>query len=267
LQGKEIWQRELGQELNSFGSGSSPSLYGNLLLVNATVEARALYALNKANGDIVWRAKVPGDCWSTPVVVAAAKGKEIVLNAADGLHGFDPDSGKELWFCETVGGNVSSTPVVHDDVVYVIGSNFGGRQVLAVRAGGRGDVSKSHVLWQNTKLGASYCSPLVVGDHLFFFSGQATCLNRFTGALLSQKRLDGITQLYSSPLVAGSNIYLFTRSQGAYVLSADTKLTVLAHNDLGDTSAINASPAASDGDLLIRSQEFLYCLRNKVSKK
>ncbi|HEV3142894.1 MAG TPA: hypothetical protein VGZ47_03310, partial [Gemmataceae bacterium] len=62
---------------------------------------------------------------------------------------------------------------------------------------------------------------------------------------------------------AAGRIYLFTRNQGAYVLSADDKLAVLSHNDLGDTSAINASPAATDGDLFIRSQEYVYCLRKK----
>jgi outer membrane protein assembly factor BamB len=262
LDGKEIWQRELGEYLNSFGSGSSLTIVGDLLLVNATVEAGALFALNKTNGETVWKAKVPGDCWSTPVVVEPAKGaREIVLNAQSGLYGFDPESGKELWFCKTVGGYVSSTPVVVKDVLYVTGTNFERRMVLAVRAGGRGDVTKTHVLWQNTKLGASYCSPLVVGDRLFFFSGQAICLNRHTGDVVKQERLEGVTQLYSSPIVAGGKIYVFTRNDGCHVLSADDKLTVLAHNDLEDATTINASPAACDGELFIRTQEYLYCLR------
>ena len=95
------------------------------------------------------------------------------------------------------------------------------------------------------------------------FSGMATCLNRLTGEVVAQNRLDGITNLYSSPIVADGKIYLFTRNQGAYIFSADEKMSVLAHNDLGDTSAINASPAASGGDLFIRSQEYVYCLRKK----
>jgi outer membrane protein assembly factor BamB len=264
LDGKEIWQRDLGVYLNGFGSGSSPSVMDDLLLVNATVEAEALFALNKTNGETVWKAKLRGDSWSTPVVVEPAKGKrEIVLNALMGLYGFDAENGQELWFCKTVGGNVSSTPVVSKDVVYVAGANVERRMVLAIRAGGRGDVSKTHVLWHNTKVGAGYCSPLIVGDHLFFFSGQATCLNRLTGEVVKQERLEGVTQLYSSPIEAGGKIYLFTRDQGCYVLSADDKLTVLAHNDLEDISAINASPAASGGELFIRSQEYLYCLSKR----
>jgi outer membrane protein assembly factor BamB len=221
-------------------------------------------SLNKKTGETVWKASVYGDSWSTPVVVEADKGKkEIVVNCAEALVGLDPENGKELWTCETIGGYVSSTPVVHKDVVYLIGANFGKKSTMAVRAGGRGDVSKTHVLWNNSKAGASYCSPLLVGDRLYYFSGQAVCLNRATGEIVNQVRLDGINNLYSSPIVAGGKIYLFTRDQGAYVLSADDKMTVLAHNEPGDASAINASPAASGGELLIRSQEYLYCLRKK----
>jgi outer membrane protein assembly factor BamB len=264
LNGKELWNRELGKYRNTFGSGSSPSVHGNLLFVNATVEAGALFALDKKTGDIVWKHRIYGDCWATPVIVETAKGaKEVVFNCANGLVALEPDTGKELWTCETVGGYVSSTPVVHKDVLYLIGSNFGQKAAMAVRAGGRGDVAKNNVLWTNPKVGASYCSPLLIGERLYFFSGQATCLNRATGEIVTQNRLDGINQLYSSPIVADGKIYVFTRNQGAYVLSADEKMTVLAHNDLGDTSSINASPAASGGELFIRSQDFLHCLRKK----
>jgi outer membrane protein assembly factor BamB len=264
LDGKEIWHRELGKFLNSFGSGSSPTVHGDLLLVNQTTEAGALFALNKKTGETVWKCKVPGDCWATPLVVETAKGaKEIVFNTQDGLVGVDPENGKQLWNCDTIGGYVSSTPVVHKDVVYVMGSNFGKKAITAVRTGGRGDVSKTHILWNNTKVGASYCSLLLIGERIYYFSGQATCLARDKGNVIAQKRLDGVVQLYSSPIVAGGKIYLFTRNQGAYVLSADEKMTVLAHNELGDNTNINASPAASDGDLFIRTQENLYCLRKK----
>jgi glucose dehydrogenase len=262
--GKEIWHRELGKFLDSFGSGSSPTIHGDLLLVNQTTEAGALFALNKKTGETVWRSKLAGDCWATPVVVEVGDGKkEIVLNCQDGLFGIDPEKGKQLWNCDTVGGYVSCTPVVHKDVLYLIGSNFGRKRAAAIRAGGRGDVTKTHVLWSNDKVGASYCSPLLIGDRLFFFSGQATCLNRNTGEVIAQNRLDGVVQLYSSPIEANGKIVLFTRNQGAYVLSADDKMAVIAHNELGDTTSINASPAASDGDLLIRTQGYLYCLRKK----
>jgi outer membrane protein assembly factor BamB len=264
LDGKEIWHRELGKFLNSFGSGSSPSIFGDMLLVNQTTEAGALFALNKKTGETIWRSKIPGDCWATPLVVEVDEGKkEIVLNGQDGLYGFDPENGKQLWNCDTVGGYVSSTPVVYKDTLYLIGSNFGRKKAAAIKAGGRGDVSKTHVLWSNDKVGASYCSPLLIGDRLYFFSGQATCLNRSTGEIIAQNRLDGVTQLYSSPIEANGKIYLFTRNEGAYVLTADEKMSVLAHNKSGDTSAINASPAASGGDVLIRTQEYLYCLRKK----
>jgi outer membrane protein assembly factor BamB len=262
LGGKEIWNRELGEYLNSFGSGSSPTLHGELLLVNATVESSALFALNKKTGEKVWKAKLVGDSWSTPVVVQPAKGpSEIVLNSSRGVLGLDPENGKELWSCKNVGGNVSSTPVVEGDVLYVTNANLGQKEVLAIRAGGRGDIAQTHVLWHNKKVGAGYCSPILVGDHLFLFSGPAVCLNRLTGEIVRQERLDGVTNLYSSPIVAGCKIYLFTRNEGGYVLSPDAKMTVLAFNQLDDATTINASPAADGGELFLRTQEHVYCLR------
>ena len=89
------------------------------------------------------------------------------------------------------------------------------------------------------------------------------CLNRATGELVAQKALTGINNAYSSPIIANGKIYLFTRDQGAYVLSADEKMRrdLAGRTDLGNTTAINASPAADGGDLFIRSQTHLYCLR------
>jgi outer membrane protein assembly factor BamB len=260
--GKELWKNELGVYRNGFGSASSPTIYRDYLIVNATTEASGLFALKQATGEIAWKAKVSDDCWSTPIIVDIGNGtKELLFNGHRGLMGYDPETGKERWKCETVGGYVSTTPVVDKDAIYLIGSSFNAKRTIAVRFGGSGDITKSHVLWSNEKVGASYCSPVLVGERLFFFSGQATCVDRKTGKVIAQTRLDDIKQLYSSPIVAGGRIYLFTRNQGAYVISADDKMTVLTHNDLGDTTTINSSPAASDGDIFVRTQEYLYCLR------
>ena len=165
LDGKEIWHREIGFA-QLVRRRQTPSIHGGLLLINATVESSNFYAFDKKTGDVVWKARVFGDCWATPVTVETAKGdKEIVLNSADGLRGFDPKDGKELWKCDTVGGYVSTTPLVHKDMLYLIGSNFGQKGAIAVRSGGRGDVTKSHVVWTNSKVGASYTSPVLIGEH------------------------------------------------------------------------------------------------------
>jgi outer membrane protein assembly factor BamB len=176
------------------------------------------------------------------------------------MYGYDPEKGTELWSVDNVAGYNGTTPVVRNGIVYAMNQGFGDKEFLAVRVGGLGDVNKSHIVWAQNKAGAPYCSPLLIGDRLFYFSGQAVALNIADGKVITQKRLDGIDRLYGSPIAAGDKILLFTRNQGAYILSADDKLTVLAHNDLGDESAINASPALADGQIFIRSNQYLYCI-------
>src|SRR5262249_17869244 len=142
------------------------------------------------------------ECWSSPVLVTFKDGKsEVVLNAADVLIGFDPDTGERLWTCEGVMSLFPcSTPVVRDGIVYAMGSGRGqNASILAVRAGGRGNVTKTHVLWQ-TKGGANYCSPLLMGDHLYWISGEVHCLNAKTGEVVYEKRLYEDSQEYVSPV-------------------------------------------------------------------
>ena len=178
LDGKELWHRELGKGMNTFGSGASPILLDDMLIVNATTEAAELVALDKRTGAIRWQAKWLGDCWATPVVVRLKDGRrEIVLNGSAGIHGFDPKTGERLWTCENVGGHVSGTPIVAGDLLYVSGANFGEKFTAALRAGGKGDVTESHVVWKNTKVGVNHSSPLLIGDRLYLFGGQATALD------------------------------------------------------------------------------------------
>ena len=189
LDGKPLWQRELGKGINTFGSGSSPVLYKNLVLVNATVEGAGLVALDKATGNVVWQAKPYGDCWSTPIVVELPGGKaEIVLNELTEVLAYDPEKGNELWKCDCPGSAyASSTPLAHNGLIYAMGAGQGGRWFMAIRAGGRGDVSNTRVVWKQGKAGASYCSPLLVGraSLLFQCPGIRVCA-RTPGQLFSR---------------------------------------------------------------------------------
>jgi outer membrane protein assembly factor BamB len=261
--GKQLWHTEVGRMLNSWGSAASLALHGNLVLVNATLESGSLVALDKTTGKQVWRAKGLADSWSTPVLVEVPGGKqEVVLNTQALIVGFDPATGQELWRCDGIEVSApTSSPAVKGDVVFVMGSGSGGSQTLAVRAGGRGDVTKTHVLWKQRR-GTNQCSPVVWGDYLYWISGQVTCLRTDTGEIVFQERLYP-GQEYASPVAAEGKIYAFTRRHGTHVLAAKDRLEKLAHNDLGDRSDFNASPAVSQGQLLARSYEYLYCLGEK----
>src|SRR5262249_34391478 len=156
-----------------------------------------------------------------------------VLMTPGTILGLDPETGKERWTCECPEPDyVSANPVARNGIVYVMGAGKQGRVFMAVRTGGSGDVTKTHVLWRQ-KIGASYCSPVLAGDYLYFFSGQAHCLRADTGEIVFQQRLADVALEYSSPVFADGRIYLFTRGGTGLVLAPTNRLEVLAKNTLG----------------------------------
>jgi outer membrane protein assembly factor BamB len=264
LAGKQLWHADVGDMLNGFGSGASPALLGDLVIVNATVESGRLQGLEKATGKAVWKVRINGDCWTTPLPVKVpGGGEELVFFARGVLYGFDGPSGKQLWECDCPGPDyVSANPVARDGVVYVMGSGNAGRVCMAVKAGGRGDVTKTHVVWRQ-KVGASYTSPVLAGDHLYFFSNLAYCLRADTGEVVFSERLAGLGQEYSSPVAADGRIYLFTRRGKGHVFAVKDSLESLAANDLDAPDGFTASPAVSGGRIFVRSGEDLWCLGEK----
>jgi outer membrane protein assembly factor BamB len=265
--GNEQWRADVGSYRNGWGSAASPVLYKDFVLVNATVESSSLVALNKKTGKQAWRVKGLGDSWATPVLVTVAGGRvEVVLSTADGLQAFDPQTGAKLWSCDGPSdGAATSTPVARDGIVYAIGGGLRGRGALAVRAGGRGDVTATHVLWTQ-KTGAGICSPVLAGDYLFWVSGQVSCLRADTGRVVFQQRLYDARGEYASPVAVDGKLIALTRRSGAFVLTAKGAFEQVAHNDLGDATVFNASPAVSAGQLFVRSDAYLYCIGQGTTK-
>src|SRR5262245_14012099 len=271
--GKQLWQADIGSQTHSWGSASSPVLYKDLVLVNASVESGALIAVDKQSGKEVWRARGVNRTWGTPLIVEVPGGRpEIVMNAialpAEQWYilGFDPDTGKEQWRCSGISSGINdayicTSAVSAEGVVYVIGG--GGRNTaVAVKAGGRGDVTKTHRLWTKN-FGATVPSPVLADGHLYWVNnrGMALCLKADTGEVVYQERLPGAGLAYASPLAAGGKLYAVTRQGGTYVLAAKPKFELLARNQFGDDkSTWNASPAVDRGQLLLRSDQYLYCL-------
>lgn len=288
LDGKQLWQTSVGtgSAQNGWGSASSPVLYKDMVIVNAGAEGQAVIALDKETGNEVWKAPAEGleGCWATPILVDTADGnQDLVLNAPYEIWGFNPDTGKLRWFCEGIrGGTVCPTVVAKDGVVYAIGGGGGGTQsgAVAVKVGGKGDVSESHVVWRKT-VGSYVTSPVIVGDHLYWInnSNTAVCLRLADGEAAYQERLSGGAggrpagggfgggrgggggQPYASVVAADGKIFAFMRQSEALVLPAEPKFEILARNKLDDDAGIfNATPAIHNGQLLVRSDKYLYCL-------
>jgi outer membrane protein assembly factor BamB len=264
LDGKQLWKASVGTGTHNWGSAPSPLLFKDLVIINASVESGSLVALNKTSGEQVW--KFPGiqRSWGTPLVVAVKDGKqELALSMQGKIIGLDPEKGKELWSCEGINDYICPSVTAKDGIVYAIGGRSA--TALAVRAGGKGNVTESHRLWKKSA-GSNVTSPVVVGDHLYWVSdsGIAHCLKTATGDKEYGERLPGAGRVYASAIAADGKLYVVSRDKGAYVLPAKPKFEVLAHNTFKDDKSIfNGTPAVSNGQLIMRSDQYIYSIGKK----
>lgn len=264
--GKELWRADVGSGLNGWGSATSPILFGNLVIVNASVESQSLVALDKKTGKQVWQAKGIREAWNTPLLVPLPNGKtELVVAVLGKVLGFDPATGEQLWSCANdITWYIVPTVVAHDGVLWSIGGRSGVAAV-ALRAGGRGDVTKSHRLWTGRQ-GSNVSSPIIHDGYLYWMHdglGVAYCAEAKSGKIVYEERLQRAGQFYASPVLADGKLYYVARTGRTFVLAARPKFEQLAVNDLGDGSMFNASPAVTGNRLLIRSDLFLYCIGQK----
>ncbi|MBS0204358.1 MAG: PQQ-binding-like beta-propeller repeat protein [Planctomycetes bacterium] len=263
LDGKQLWQTSVGtgSAKNNWGSGSSPVLFGNVVIVNAAAESKAVIALDKQTGKEAWHSNAPNiyGSWSTPVLVDAPGGKiELVLSAPYELWGFDPNNGDFLWFADGIADDtICGSVVARDGIVYAVGGRGG--SAVAVRSGGKDDATKTHTIWKK-QLSSYVPSPVLIGDRIFSVNerGVLGCLGANDGDSLLQKRLPDAGGVYASPVAADDKLYIVTRRNGTMVLSTSSSGDVLSTNKFDDDSDFNASPAIADGQILLRSNRYLY---------
>jgi outer membrane protein assembly factor BamB len=265
LAGNQLWSRSVGKGTRNWGSATSPLLYNDLVIVNASVESGALVALNKSDGSEVWRLPGTAGAWSSPMLVEIPGSKpELVLSLAgrsSKIVGIDPDTGKAAWSCE--GNNdtyVCPSVVSHDGVVYAIAGRSS--RSVAVKAGGKGKVKE---LW-TSRNDSRVNSPVYHAGHLYWLNeqlGAAMCIDAATGNEVYSQRLPGIGRAYASGVYADGKIYYVTDNATTLVIAANPKYELIATNKLADTSRTNASPAIDNGRLLIRTDKYLYCVGKK----
>lgn len=263
--GKIIWSRDDLECYHFRGPGSSPTLYENLLFLTFDgYDHQFVAALDKQTGKTVWRrdrdidyGTENGDykkAFSTPTVVVSGGRAQLVSPSAIATLAYDVQTGDVLWRVRHGGMNSAARPVFANGLLYwTTGSNG---LLLAVRPGGRGDVSDSHVMWTSSRSVSQRPSPVVVGDLLFMVSdsGVVSCLDSTTGKPIWQRRLRG--QFWASPLAAEGHIYLFNREGGTIVIEAGRRFKLLAENQLDD--GFWASPAVAGRSLILRTKTHLY---------
>ena len=258
LDGKQIWRQNVGSGRHSWGSGTSPVLYKGLVIVNASVESRCLIALDKGTGKEVWRARGMRQSWNTPHLVNLPNGgTELVVSVRDRVLAFDPATGKPLWNCDGIHDYVCPSIVSRDGIVYAIGGRKS--QAVAVRAGGMGDVTGSHLLWR-ADVGANVSSPVVVGEHLYWVSDRnrtAYCLRLSDGQIMYSTKS---SLPYASMTAADGKLFIPFRRGGTLVLAATPQYKELARNRFDDRSIFDGSMAVSNNQIFMRSDRFLYCI-------
>jgi outer membrane protein assembly factor BamB len=262
--GKEVWRTKVGSNLSGWGSAASPVLYNGKVIINASVESESLVALDGKTGKELWRTGGIKESWNTPVVATLKNGStEIILAMFRKVLGVDPENGKILWECDTkINWYMCPGMLFHDDVVYAIGGRSGGG--LAVRAGGRGDVTGSQLLWRLEK-GTNVPTPLYHAGYLYFIHENlaiAYCINATTGEIVYEERIQPSPgQIYSSPILTDGRIYYLSRSGECVILPAEPRFEILARNRLPRSAGVyNASPTIMGDQLLIRADKMLFCI-------
>jgi outer membrane protein assembly factor BamB len=264
LEGKVLWEKQLGtmSTRNAFGEGSSPTLFGDTIVVNWDHEgADFIVALDASNGKERWRAeRDEPTSWATPLVVVHDKKPQVVVSATNKVKSYDLATGRVLWETSGMTANAIPSPVSSDGVVY-LASGFRGSALLAVRlADAQGDITgKPAIVWSYDRDTPYVPSPLLYKDALYFLksnSGVLTRIDARTGKPSYTERLEKVANVYSSPVAAAGRVYVTGRDGVTAVLGAGPELKVLATNKVADD--VDASPALVDGEMYLRSIKYLY---------
>jgi outer membrane protein assembly factor BamB len=261
--GKVVWQRKLGALAHIFGPAATPVLYKNLLIIHrGPGEPTHIVALDKSTGETVWDTPEVGKnhqlygSWSTPVIYRAGDHDEFALSMPGELKGYDPLTGKELWRCDGLGPSNYPDTAVADGVL--IGISGFQKSMMAVRMGGRGDITATHRMWHVPLTQQRIGSAVVLGEHFYVANatGIAECIEIATGSTIWKERLGG--DLWGSMLLAGDRLYVSNTQGKIFVLAARPEFKKIAENDMGEH--IKAALAPSDGQLFIRTYKNLYCI-------
>lgn len=263
--GEVAWHVPLGPIDAYHGTASSPLLYRDRVIVvqdHGGASGSFVAAWDGATGRALWR--TPRDArvgWNSPVAVRAGDRDEIVVSGQRKVVAYDPDSGEELWHARGNTVEVIPTPVVGHGLVFCSSGRAG--PTLAIRPGGSGDVTESHVVWSAVKGSPFVPAPVVYGDHLYMVNDMASVVTVYaaaTGELEWQERLgrSGRESFSAAPVAVGGRVY-FTNDRGeTFVVRAGPDFEVLHVNRLGEP--VIASPALADGVWYFRTREHLLAV-------
>jgi outer membrane protein assembly factor BamB len=263
MNGAIVWRRDLGRMDAYHGTAGSPLLYKDrLILYQDRYTDSFIAAFDARTGREQWKTvRAASVGWGSPIAVRVGDHDEIVVNGQREVNAYDPMTGAELWRCRGTTYEVIPTPVVGHGLVYCASGRAG--PTLAIRPGGKGDITASRVVWTSPRGSPFVPSPVLVGDHLYMVNDMAsivTCLNAATGQSVWQGRL-GVARregFSASPVAVDGKVF-FTNDEGeTFVLRAGPTFELLRTNALGEY--VLASPALVDGRWYFRSDRNLIAI-------
>lgn len=266
MSGTLLWKKDLGDKRmrNQFGEGSTPALYRNTLVIvwDHLNGQSFIAALDKRNGNELWR--VPRqeiDTWATPLILEVNGRPQVIVPAMNRIRGYDLETGAIVWEGDGLTMNSIPSPVYDDEMVYLM-SGFQGNDLKAIRiAEARGNIDgSSAIAWTHDRDTPYVPSPIVSDGVLYFLKSNSGILSAFeakTGKPLYQnQRLDGLPNVFSSPVAARGRVYFTGRDGATLVIRSGPTFEVLAKNALDD--GFDASPALVDNEIYLRGRKHLY---------
>ena len=267
LDGELLWKTDLGEMRvkHAHGEGSSPALHGETLIINWDHEGQSfVVAFDKRTGKQRWKvAREEVTSWATPIVVEHGGKPQVIISGTNRVRGYDLAGGNVIWECGGLSRNIVASPVAADGMVYAA-SSYDTQAMLAIRLdGAKGDITGTDQVVWTRKRGTPYVpSLLLYGESLYFLRHYQGILSRVNAKTGQEQhgpfRLNGIRNVYASPVGAADRVYITDRDGTSLVISHDEAPRVLALNRLDDS--FSASAAVVGSELFLRGQQYLYCI-------
>lgn len=264
--GKEMWKADLGPTVTQHTMGASPVIFEDLLIINNEQEedgTAAVVALSVKDGRVAWKTDRKGGAasYATPCVLETPNQPPLLLcsSNAHGLYTLVPRTGTPVWESPLFTLRACSSPVIAGGLTFgTCGKGGGGNYLIAIRPGGQGNVSESHLAYTLRKAIPYVPTPVAHGNLLFLWEtgGVVQAVDIATGETKATERITG--EYFGSPIRIDDRLYIMTTRGECVVVQADETLKELARNPIGDGS--HSTLAVADGRLFIRTFTQLLCL-------